>query len=88
MNPARLTRLARELESLAASSRVAEGCARTLRCFEAPTPAQEARLRETLEAVAYDGLAVLHELELLGFAPPAGTELPIDGSPPQRHGRG
>lgn len=88
MNLGHLSRLARELESLSQSARRAEGCARTIRCFDEPTPAQVQQLREKLEAVAFDGLAVLHEIECLGFAPPpsGGGVIETGRARAQRHG--
>lgn len=66
MKASRLTRLARELDSLSQSARTAEGVCRTMRAFQRPSPLQVGVLKDMLEAVVQDCLAVGHELEELG----------------------
>lgn len=84
MHADRLGRVAREMDSLSQSARRADAACRTARCFDRLTPAQLERLRDSIEAVICDSLAVHHEVELLRREVPAIIAPPrIRMDPPQ-----
>lgn len=86
MHADRLGRVARELDGLSRSAGRAEACCRTARCFDCLTPAQLDRLRDTIEAVICDSLAVAHEVELLQREMPTIIPPPRIRMDPPQHG--